>query len=73
MLSQNHSVSLPLDGDFLVNDQYLFEVGGRKKTFEQIKQSKNGYLACDDIEMGIGNKIPFWIFVLRLNRKILLF
>jgi hypothetical protein len=28
----------------------------------QIKSEKNAYLACDDIEQGIGNKIPLWIF-----------
>ncbi|MCX6989473.1 MAG: AAA family ATPase [Chlamydiae bacterium] len=62
MLSQNHTVTLPLDGDFLVNDEYLFEVGGRNKTFKQIKESKKGYLACDDIELGMGTKIPLWLF-----------
>lgn len=61
-LAQNYSVALPQDGDFLVEDTYVFEIGGRKKTFQQIKESKNGYLAIDDIEMGIGNKIPLWLF-----------
>ena len=62
MLSQNHAVTLPLDGDFLVGDEYLFEVGGRNKTFKRIKESEKGCLACDEIEMGMGNKIPLWLF-----------
>jgi hypothetical protein len=41
---------------------YLFEVGGKKKGFQQIKDTKNSFLACDDVEMGIGAKIPLWLF-----------
>jgi len=62
MLSQNHKVHLPINGDFLVDGRYLFEVGGKKKTFKQIKSEENGFLACDDMEIGIGNKIPLWLF-----------
>ncbi len=62
MLSQNHKVQLPINGDFLVDGRYLFEVGGKKKTFKQIKSEENGFLACDDMEIGIGNKIPLWLF-----------
>lgn len=62
MLSQNHHVTLPLDGDFLVDDQYLFEVGGKNKSFSQIKSHSNAFLALDDTELGIGNKIPLWLF-----------
>lgn len=62
MLSAQHEVRLPLQGDFLVDGQYLFEVGGRKKGFEQLHTQKNAYLACDEIERGIGAKIPLWLF-----------
>ena len=62
MLSQSQSVKAPKRGDFVVNDFYLFEVGGKNKTFEQIRQQKNAYLACDEIEQGVGNKIPLWLF-----------
>ena len=34
-------------GDFLVDGKYLFEVGGRKKSFEQIKDVADSYLAVD--------------------------
>ncbi len=40
----------------------LFEIGGRNKGFEQIKGIPNSYLAIDDIEIGIGKKIPLWLF-----------
>jgi len=31
-LSQNHTVTYPKKGDFLVDDKYLFEIGGKDKT-----------------------------------------
>ena len=40
----------------------MFEVGGRKKSFVQIADIENGYLAVDDIEVGFGNRIPLWMF-----------
>lgn len=62
MLSMQHDVTLPIQGDFLIDSCYLFEIGGKKKGFAQIKQTENAYLACDDIENGIGAKIPLWLF-----------
>ncbi|MBS0655274.1 MAG: ATP-binding protein, partial [Verrucomicrobia bacterium] len=35
MLSLKHSVTLAQKGDFLIDGNMLFEIGGRKKTFEQ--------------------------------------
>ena len=57
-----HDVKFPQRGDFLVDDQYLFEVGGRKKSFEQIADVANSFLAVDDTEVGHGNRIPLWMF-----------
>jgi hypothetical protein len=48
--------------DFLVEDKYLFEVGGKNKGFQQIAGIENSYLAVDNIEYGFGNKIPLWLF-----------
>ena len=61
-LSQAHKVTIPQNWDFLVNDKYTFEVGGKKKSFKQIKTEKYAYLACDDIDSGSGQKIPLWLF-----------
>ena len=49
-------------GDFLVNDTYTFEVGGKNKSFKQIKDLANSFVAADDIEVGFKNKIPLWLF-----------
>ena len=42
--------------------KWLFEVGGKGKTFKQIKDEPNSYIAYDDVEIGTGNKIPLWLF-----------
>lgn len=55
-------VSYPKRGDFLVNQKYLFEVGGKGKNFDQIKDVPNSFLAIDSVEIGHGNKIPLWMF-----------
>lgn len=57
-----HAVKYPSKGDFLIDDQYLFEVGGRKKSFEQIADIADSFLAVDDTEVGYGNRIPLWLF-----------
>ena len=61
-LSVQWDVNLPGKGDFLIDEKYLFEVGGKNKTNEQIKGIENAYIAADDIEYGFGNKIPLWLF-----------
>ena len=61
-LAVDHSVTYPAKGDFLVDGKYLFEVGGRKKSFEQIKDVDDSYMAVDDTEIGHHNRIPLWMF-----------
>jgi len=60
--SKEYELIAPKQGDFLVDEQYLFEVGGKNKSFKQIKDVNNSFIASDDIEIGFGNKIPFWLF-----------
>ena len=55
-------VTYPAKGDFLVDGKHLFEIGGAGKGFDQIKDMPDSYVAADDIELGIGNKIPLWLF-----------
>lgn len=61
-LSQGHEVRYPKAGDFLVDRKYLFEVGGKGKTFDQIKDVPDSYLAVDNLEIGYKNRIPLWMF-----------
>jgi hypothetical protein len=62
MLCRSHEVTIALQGDFLIDKTILIEVGGAKKTKRQIRQETQAYIAADDIEMGIGSKIPLWLF-----------
>jgi Predicted ATPase (AAA+ superfamily) len=55
------NVILAKEGDFIV-DKYTFEVGGKRKTFDQIKDVSNSFVVADDLEIGHKNKIPLWLF-----------
>lgn len=57
-----HQLTYPLNGDFLVDDRYTFEVGGRGKNKRQIVQTPHRFLALDDLESGNGQHIPLWLF-----------
>jgi hypothetical protein len=61
-LSYEHGLNYPKNGDFIVNEQSTFEVGGRGKTNKQIKDVSNAYVLSADIEVGSGSKIPLWLF-----------
>jgi len=54
-------IYLAKQGDFIA-DKYTFEVGGKTKTFDQIKDVPNSFVVADDIEIGHKNKIPLWLF-----------
>lgn len=62
MANAFHRVSTSSRGDFLINGKYTFEIGGKNKDFTQIKGIKNSFLAVDNIEIGVGNRVPLWIF-----------
>ena len=61
-LSQAHEVRYPKAGDFIVDRKWLFEVGGKGKNFDQIKDIPDSFLAVDNTEVGHGNRIPLWTF-----------
>lgn len=61
-LLQKHTITYPKVGDFMINNKYLFEIGGKSKTQKQIAGIENTYVVADDIECGFGNKIPLWLF-----------
>jgi len=55
-------VRIPAQGDFLVEEMYLFEIGGKGKGKGQIKDKPNAFVVRDDMEVGFGNIIPLWLF-----------
>jgi uncharacterized protein len=58
----NNKISYSNPFDFLVDDQYQIEVGGKSKSKKQISGLENGYIVVDSIEIGYNNQIPLWLF-----------
>ena len=61
MLAPNHKLAEPPAGDLMVDERLLFEIGGKNKNFSQIADIPDSYVIADDIETGLGNKIPLWL------------
>ena len=59
---EEYKLQLTKKGDFLVEDKYTFEIGGKNKTKHQIKNLENAFIVKDDIEIGRKNIIPLWLF-----------
>ena len=57
-----HAVTLPKQGDFMLNQTYVLEIGGAHKGGQQLLGIPNAFVAADGIKTGSGNKIPLWIF-----------
>ncbi len=61
-LSLNHKLNTIPKGDFLVDNKYIFEIGGKNKTKKQIANIENAFIVADDIEYGYKETIPLWLF-----------
>lgn len=57
-----HKLTLPEKGDFMIDDRYIFEVGGKNKTQKQIVDLDYAFVVKDSIETAIKNSIPLWMF-----------
>lgn len=57
-----HLLSVPKQGDFLVDGNRLFEIGGSQKSHHQIADIPDSYVVRDGIEYTAGNYIPLWAF-----------
>ncbi|MCW3808037.1 ATP-binding protein [Plebeiibacterium marinum] len=60
-LSSIGKLSYTKDGDFALGN-YIFEIGGKKKTNKQVKHLENSFVVTDDVEIGIDHKLPLWLF-----------
>lgn len=61
-LGHHHVLSLPKKADVLVDNTYLFEIGGKNKSKKQIEALENAFVVKDDLEIGFQNSIPLWLF-----------
>ena len=55
-------IDMPKQGDFLVNNRYTFEVGGKDKSRKQLTGIKNAWVVKDDLEYPVGGELPLWMF-----------
>ncbi|SJN46628.1 ATP-binding protein [Sphingobacterium sp. JB170] len=58
----NHELIYVEQGDFVVDNRYTFEIGGKGKSANQITGLKDAFVVSDDITHGFHNKIPLWLF-----------
>ena len=57
-----HAVNYSEMSDFLVDNKYTFEIGGKNKSRKQITGIENSFVAADNIEFAWEKKIPLWLF-----------
>ena len=61
-LSVNHTVEYSKDeGDFRIDGKVTLEVGGSKKSFDQIADIPYSYILADGMEYPVGKKLPIWL------------
>jgi len=60
-LMVKHQVNHPKNGDFEVDNKYIFEVGGAGKSVRQIINIDNAFVIKDDLEFPTSNSIPMWL------------
>lgn len=57
-----HAVHLASKGDFVIDNKWTVEVGGRNKTGSQITGIEKSFIVSDQIEIGFGNRVPLWLW-----------
>lgn len=61
-VSPKHELHLHRQADFIIDHQYIIEVGGKSKPPRQIAGLPDAYLAVDNLEIGNNHRIPLWLF-----------
>jgi len=61
LINAGMEVTMPDQGDFLVSGVHI-EAGGKSKDARQVKGKEPYLIATDNIETGIGPKVPLWLF-----------
>lgn len=59
---ESHQVHYSPHGDFIVDGELVFKIGGKGKSGKQIKGAEKSFVVKDDIEAGVMNIIPLWLF-----------
>jgi predicted AAA+ superfamily ATPase len=59
---KHYQVNASKQSDFLIDDKFTFEIGGKNKTGKQIENIDHSFVVKDGIEIGSGKNIPLWLF-----------
>jgi predicted AAA+ superfamily ATPase len=61
LVKVKHKVSSDPAVDFLVDNEFHFEIGGKNKSRKQVVESKT-WIVKDDFEYPTGKSVPLWVF-----------
>ena len=61
-LGYKHQVEYNKRGDYLIDHTLVFEIGGKAKDGKQVANMDNAFIASDDFDYPMGNKLPLWLF-----------
>jgi uncharacterized protein len=62
-LAVNHKINYSSSSDFMVNDKYVFEIGGKTKNTKQIRHIKNSFRVLDEMDYTVSPEaLPLWLF-----------
>jgi len=54
-------LTAPTFGDFCLDEEWVFEIGGRSKNKRQLKSIQQGYVFADDITSVEYSNLPLWL------------
>ena len=60
-LKNSGELTAPTFGDFCLDGNYIFEIGGKSKNKRQLKSIKNSFVFADDILTVENDNIPLWL------------
>ncbi len=62
LINSKHNLNISEKSDFIIDNKYTFEIGGVNKKRKQIQNISNSFIVKDNIETGVNNTIPLWLF-----------
>lgn len=62
LLGNNYTEYTFLLGNPAIDGKITIEIGGKSKDGKQIAGVRDAYIAADNLEYAVGNKIPLWTF-----------
>ena len=57
-----YTVEVADTADYLIDGKITVEIGGKSKKKKQIKAINDAFIIKDNIETGVGNVVPLWLF-----------